>query len=120
VATDVFPVGAGTYAVEVDLQVSLLSDVAPHVGDVFLGMATGLAGAPIATVEGLAINVVDASGARGSVWINGRDGDGSGAGDPQLNPDDAHQAGVSFPNLTGGPALSTSENGATTRAPARP
>ena len=78
-AIETVPIGTtpATFGLQVDLRVHNLSELAPHIGDVFLGLATGLVGTPQATVEGLTINVVDDSGARASVWMNGRTGDGS-------------------------------------------
>jgi hypothetical protein len=111
-AIEVVPVSADTFGLEVDLKVASLSELAPHVGDVFLGLATGLVGEPTATVEGLAINVLDSSGERASVWMNGRDGDGSALGTSEaLNPSNAHLADATFPVLDGGPGTTASVSG---------
>jgi hypothetical protein len=115
--TSVVPVGPTTFGIEVDLEVTNLAAIASHVSDVWLGLTTGLTGGPNAAVEGLAINVVDASGARASVWRNGRDGDGGGVGNPALPP--ATMTDVAFPDLTGGPALSASASSGAASLPPR-
>ncbi len=113
-AIETVPIGTtpATFGLQVDLRVHNLSELASHIGDVFLGLGTGLVGTPQATVEGLAINVVDDSGARASVWMNGRTGDGSALGTNEaLNPTNAHTIDAIFPVLDGGPDSQESANG---------
>lgn len=113
-AIEAVPIGAApaTFGLQVDLRVHNLSELAPHIGDVFLGLGTGLVGTPQAAVEGLAINVVDDSGARASVWMNGRAGDGSALGTSEaLNPSNAHTTDATFPVLDGGPESQDAANG---------
>ncbi len=113
-AVQVIPIGTQpeTFGLEADVRVNVLSELAPHIGDVFLGLSTGLVGAPNATIEGLAINVVDSAGERASAWMNGRDGDAAAeATGETLNPTNAHTADVSFPVQTSGPATLTSSTG---------
>jgi hypothetical protein len=100
-ATTVVPVGPSTFGFDVDLKVTSLAAIAPHITDVWLGLATGLVAGPQSAIEGLAINIVDASGARASQWANGRDGDGGGIGNPALPQ--VSTVDVAFPDLTGGP-----------------
>lgn len=102
-ATTVVPVSPSTFGFEVDLKVTSLAAIAPHITDVWLGLATGLVAGPQSAIEGLAINIVDASGARASQWANGRDGDGGGIGNPALPQISA--VDVAFPDLTGGPPV---------------
>jgi hypothetical protein len=100
------------FGVEADIHVAALSDLQRHVGDITQGLKTGLVGDDNATVEGLAINIVDDSGLRAGVWINARDGSGMGATSPTLDLDAGLRADTKFPNLTGGPDTLSSIHGA--------
>lgn len=100
----IIPVDAGAddYAFEVDLKVARLASLQDYEGDLVCGLATGLVGAPSATAEGLAINVVDSRGRRASWWSAERAETGMGVSDPAL-PSSGGSETVKFPDITGGP-----------------
>jgi hypothetical protein len=98
----------GLFALEARLKVSRLEALAPHLGDVVDGLATGLVGDDTAVVEGLAIVVVDEQGQRAGWWRTERTETGIGIPGPTQVRGSVAPVDADFPNLTGGPATSRS------------
>jgi hypothetical protein len=108
---------SGDYGFEVDLKVTSLATLQGFVGDIVEGLGTGLTGGLSAPTEGVAINIVDSQGRRVGWWSATRAASGFAIGDPIL-PVAGGTETTTFPNLTGGPAPTTSVSGAaaTTKA----
>jgi hypothetical protein len=68
-----------------------------------MGLKTGLIGNDDSLVEGLAITMVDDTGAHASVLVNARGASGSGVTTPDLDLAAGTPADMSFPKLTDGP-----------------
>ncbi len=105
------------FGLEVDVKVSNITLLTPHLGDVIDGLATGLIGSPAAVVEGLAINVADSTGRRAGWWRAAHAGIGMGIPDAAFANVSIPPLDKPFPNLTGGPG--TIQSAASSPAPTR-
>lgn len=91
-------------AYAVSLRVRDLRRLRFRFGDIFSGLATGLAPGPDSTVEGLAIHVEDAAGRSAGSWIATRSAQGTTVIDPRVHPPSLMVLHIHFANETGGPA----------------
>jgi hypothetical protein len=90
-------------ALDVELSVASLPRLTGHFGDIFSGLATGLAPGLDSTIEGLAIHVVDASGRNAGSWMATRAQQGTTVVDPRLRLPHLIAPTMHFTNETGGP-----------------
>ncbi|MEA2373411.1 MAG: hypothetical protein QOH12_3805 [Solirubrobacteraceae bacterium] len=90
-------------AYSVALRVTDLRRLRFRFGDVFAGLATGLAPGPDSTVEGLAIHVEDAAGRSAGSWIATRSAEGTTVVDPRIHLPRVMVPHIHFVNETGGP-----------------
>jgi hypothetical protein len=95
---------AGRTAFAVELRVTDLRRLTPHLGDLLIGLATGLAPGRESTVEGLAIHAVDAGGRNVGSWIATRAQQGTTVIDPRIRPPAVLAPRLRFVDETGGPA----------------
>lgn len=75
-----------TIAYAVDLRVTDLRRLRSHLGDLLVGLATGLAPGPDSTVEGLAIHAEDRAGRSAGSWMATRARQGTTVVDPRIPP----------------------------------
>jgi hypothetical protein len=90
-------------AYAVSLRVRDLRRLRFRFGDIFSGLATGLAPGPDSTVEGLAIHVVDTAGRSAGSWIATRSAQGTTVIDPRVHVPRVMVVHIHFTNETGGP-----------------
>jgi hypothetical protein len=90
-------------AFDVELRVADLQRLSGHFGDIFSGLATGLAPGLDSTVEGLAIHVRDAAGRNAGSWMATRAQQGTTVVDPRLRLPHVMTPTLHFANETGGP-----------------
>lgn len=90
-------------AYAVSLRVTDLRRLRFRFGDIFSGLATGLAPGPDSTVEGLAIHVEDAAGRTAGSWIATRAAQGTTVVDPRLRLPRIEVPHIHFVDETGGP-----------------
>jgi hypothetical protein len=90
-------------AFDVELRVADLQRLSGHFGDIFSGLATGLAPGLDSTVEGLAIHVRDAAGRNAGSWMATRAQQGTTVVDPRLRLPRVIAPTLHFANETGGP-----------------
>lgn len=101
----VLPVGpGGDVALDIRLRVTDLSVLQRHLGDVVVGLASGLLGEGPQAISGLAISVVDDSGHRAGWWRAPSAGAAFGLWSPKLSPPPVLEPTRKFPNLIGGPS----------------
>lgn len=110
----VIPVGPGPdrFALEATISVTSLPALRDRYGDLLLGLATGLAGAPNATIEGLAVVVTDAGGERLASWRAERAHSGMMLATAGVHLPPTMTTSLNFENRTGGPAVPASAMGA--------
>jgi hypothetical protein len=104
------PAGRGM-ALSVELKVKDLRSLRGHLGDLFGGLATGLAPGPDSTVDGLAIHAVDAGGRHAGSWMATRSQQGTTVMDPRIKPPAVMVPRLRFVNETGGPGPVASAHG---------
>lgn len=102
---------ANRFAVGIDVEVTSLPGVHGRLGDFVNGLATGLVGSLDATVEGVAIRVMDSDGLEVGSWTVPRSGSGSLYLDPRLSATPALNVSLPFVSLTGGPQPTSSATG---------
>jgi hypothetical protein len=90
-------------AYAVSLRVTDLRRLRFRLGDIFSGLATGLAPGPDSTVEGLAIHVEDAAGRSAGSWIATRASQGTTVVDPRIRAPRIMVPHIHFVDETGGP-----------------
>ena len=98
-------------AFAVELTVKDLRSLRGHLGDLFDGLATGLAPGSDSTVEGLAIHAVDAGGRQAGSWMATRSQQGTTVMDPRIKPPAVIVPRLRFVNETGGPDPVASAHG---------
>lgn len=110
--------GDHQFAVSVDLTVQSLPAVSANLGDLLNGMATGLTGDSDATVEGLAVDVQDATGARLSSLSAPRAQTGDIEATDSVDLGDGLTVTLPFTSITGGPGPISSAFGTSASASA--
>jgi hypothetical protein len=90
-------------AYAVSLRVRDLRRLRYRLGDIFDGLATGLAPGSDSTVEGLAIHVEDTGGRGAGSWIATRAAQGTTVIDRRIHVPRVMVLHIHFPNETGGP-----------------
>jgi hypothetical protein len=90
-------------AYAVSLRVRDIRRLRFRFGDIFGGLASGLAPGPDSTVEGLAIHVEDTAGRSAGSWIATRAAQGTTVIDPRIHVPGVMVLHIHFPDETGGP-----------------
>jgi hypothetical protein len=90
-------------AYAVNLRVRDLRTLRGHLGDILIGLATGLAPGPDSTVEGLAIDAEDAAGRSAGTWIATRTQQATTVIDPRIHAPAVLVPRIRFADLTRGP-----------------
>ena len=108
------------YGLTVVLRTESAASLIKDAGDVLVGLQTGLVGGVDATVEGLSITVEEGGRPMLAAWSAARAMAGTTMAAPGVELPDALEVSGDYPNLTGGPAVTSSVSGAVAEAPSVP
>jgi hypothetical protein len=100
------------FAIAVVLDTESRDALIKQIGDVTVGLQTGLVGGVEATVEGLSITATEGGEPILASWIAARAMAGTTMVAPGIDPPPVQSTSVDFPNLTDGPAVAASGEGA--------
>jgi hypothetical protein len=101
--------GLNSYAYVVTVNSDLApAQLLPEFGNIFNGLQTGLVGDESGLIDGMSIVLRSQGEPLAGAWIAERAGTGDFVFSDQINPPDQMVPTDSFPNLTGGPASSSS------------